>query len=248
MALVGVAAVEVQPVFKGWNKKVRAEAAGPEMDRIGQAGGEAVASGFERGSGRIKGFLAGVAKTGAAALVAGLGAAGTVGIRTAAQLQTGQIAFETMLGSASKAKSFLGELSDFAAKTPFDLPGLQRSAQSLISIGIDSEKVIPIMTTLGNVTSGMGTGAEGIQRATVALQQMNAAQKISAEDLNQLRDAGIPVYDLLAAATGKSKKELAEMASKGKLGREELELLMKALESGKGLERFNGMMEKQSAS
>ena len=29
------------------------------------------------------------------------------------------------------------------------------------------------MTTLGNVTSGMGTGSEGVRRATVALQQMS---------------------------------------------------------------------------
>lgn len=175
-------------------------------------------------------------------------AAGAVGLKTAAQMETSEIAFTTMLGSAKTAKSFLADLSNFAAKTPFDLPGLQQSASSLISAGIEAGKVIPIMTSLGNATSGMGTGAAGVQRATIAIQQMNAAGKIGAEDLNQLRDAGIPVFDLLTAATGKTKEEIAEMADKGKLGRQELEQLMTALETGKGLERFNGLMEKQSAS
>lgn len=170
------------------------------------------------------------------------------GLETAAGMQNAEIAFTTMLGSAKKAKDFIGQLSAFAAKTPFDFPGLQQAASSLVSAGIDAKQVIPIMTTLGDVTSGMGTGAEGIQRATVALQQMQAAQKISGEDLNQLRDAGIPVYDLLASATGKSKAEIVKLAAAGKLGKKELDAMMKALETGKGLERFKGLMDAQSKS
>ncbi|MBP2323350.1 tape measure domain-containing protein [Kibdelosporangium banguiense] len=163
-------------------------------------------------------------------------------------MEQANIAFTTLLGSAVKADAFLRKLQAFAATTPFEFPELQTAASSLISIGIDAEKVIPIMTTLGNVTSGMGTGAEGFKRATVAIQQMNAAGRITAEDLWQLRDAGIPVFDLLAGATGKTTEQLAEMANSGKLGRQELEQLMTALETGKGLERFNGLMAAQSQS
>ncbi|MDE9364589.1 tape measure protein, partial [Luteipulveratus sp. YIM 133132] len=203
--------------------------------------GESRFSRFSSTVGRGAKFVGGAA-------VSGLAAIGGVGIATAAKMENAEIAFTTMLGSGAKAQKFLSDLSTFAAKTPFELPELQTAAQSLVSIGIDSSKVIPIMTTLGNVTSGMGTGAEGVKRATVAIQQMNAAGRISGEDLNQLRDAGIPVYELLAKATGKSAAEVANLAQKGKLGKKELGQLMTALESGKGLERFNGMMEKQSQS
>lgn len=204
---------------------------------------------------KLSGVGSSVARTlrSTTAVVTGLGgavvaASAGIGIKTAANMETANIAFTTMLGSGEKAQSFLADLNKFAAATPFDFPGLTQSASSLISAGIDASKVIPIMQSLGNATSGMGTGAEGIQRATVALQQMNAAQKISGEDLNQLRDAGIPVFDLLSAATGKSTQAIAEMAQTGKLGKKELDQLMGALESGKGLERFNGLMEKQSQS
>lgn len=180
--------------------------------------------------------------------VSSIGALGKIGLSTAANLEQSEIAFTTMLGSAQDAKTFLGDLSDFAAKTPFDLPGLQTAASSLVSAGVSARDVIPIMTTLGDVTSGMGTGAEGIQRATVALQQMQAAQRISGEDLNQLRDAGIPVYDLLAAATGRSKQAIVELAQSGKLGKKDLDALFTALKTGNGLERFSGLMEKQSQS
>lgn len=196
----------------------------------------------------IGGAVATAAKVGVTALGTLATAGGAWGLRVAAANEQAQISFTTMLGSAQSAGSFIKDLQAFAAKTPFEFDGLQSSAASLISAGISADKVIPIMTSLGNATSGMGTGAEGIARATTALQQMNAAGKISAEDLNQLRDAGIPVYDLLTAATGKSTAAVAEMANKGKLGRKELDQLMAALESGKGLEKFAGLMDKQSAS
>lgn len=217
-------------------------------DTAGNQAGGRFAAGFHRATSWVGKALATTLAVGTTAATSAVVAAGSVGIKTAAQLETADIAFTTMLKSGEKARDFLGELRTFAARTPFDLPGLQRSASSLISIGIDSKKVIPIMTTLGNVTSGMGTGSEGIKRATVALQQMNAAGKISAEDLNQLRDAGVPVFELLTAATGKTTAEIAEMRDKGQLGREELNLLMDALETGRGFERFDGLMEKQSQS
>lgn len=198
------------------------------------------------------GWTKGLAKAGVAAFAAvGVAAAGVIGygVKIAAENEQAQISFTTMLGSGEKAKAFLTDLKAFAAKTPFEFPELQTAASSLVSAGFEASKVIPIMTTLGNVTSGMGTGSEGVQRATVALQQMSAAGRITGEDLNQLRDAGIPVFDLLAGATGKSKEEIAAMAQAGKLGKVEMQAMFDALEKGgAGLERFDGLMEKQSQS
>lgn len=228
--------------------KQAAKSVGDGAEPAAKAAGKRSADAYEGGF-NVKG-LVGRLGAGLAALGVGAAAVGAAkfGLDVAAQNETASISFETMLGSAEKAKTFLGDLQQFAAKTPFEFSELQTAAGSLTSIGVDANKVIPIMTTLGNVTSGMGTGSEGVKRATVAIQQMNAAGKITAEDLNQLRDAGIPVYDLLAAAMGKSKEEVAELASNGKLGKDALDAMMKALETGSGLERFSGLMDKQSAS
>lgn len=202
----------------------------------------------EESTRRTTGVMGSLGKYGAVAF-ATVGTAATVlGLKTAAANEQAMISFETMLGSAEKAGAFLKQLQQFAAKTPFEFPELQTAASSLISAGIEADKVIPIMTTLGDVTSGMGTGSEGVRRATIALQQMSAAGRITGEDLNQLRDAGIPVYDLLAAATGRSKEEVVKLAQAGKLGKKDLAAMMGALETGKGLERFNGLMAKQSKS
>lgn len=221
------------------------------FDQLGQAAeaagkkGESSGRRFDRTRSILgsvgRGLLFGAKAAGAMAV-----AAGAVGIKTAASMQTARIGFTTMLGSAQKAGRFLRDLSGFAAKTPFGFPELQTAASRLVSAGVETNKVIPIMTTLGDVTAGMGTGSEGITRATNAIQQMTAAGRISAEDLNQLRDAGIPVYDLLASALGKTKAEVIALKDEGKLGGDALTAMMRALETGKGLERFNGLMEKQS--
>lgn len=224
-----------------------------EFDKgLGQLPGKAEGAGRRAGAGLSRGTSGGLG--GMVKMFAGLGIAKAgsdlirFGFDTAKGMEQAQISFTTMLGSAKKANAFIGDLQQFAAKTPFTFPGLQESASKLVAMGISTEKIIPIMTTLGNVTSGMGTGEEGIKRAMVALQQMNAAGRIQAQDLNQLRDAGVPVYDLLAAATGRSKKEVAALAASGKLTSKDLAAMMKALETGKGLERFNGLMDKQSQS
>lgn len=220
--------------------KFRVDTSGMSGD-LSEAEGKATsfASGL---GGKIGGVFAalGIAKLGTDMV--------SLGLKTAGAMENADIAFTTMLGSGEKAQVFLTKLKAFAAATPFEFPELQTAASSLISIGVNADKVIPIMTTLGNVTSGMGTGSEGVKRATVAIQQMIAAGKIQAQDLNQLRDAGIPVYDLLAAATGKTKEQIVAMANAGTLGKKELDAMMGALETGKGMERFNGLMEKQSLS
>jgi tape measure domain-containing protein len=232
--------------IKGNGKDLHATVVGAEddMDRLGKSADRS-GGGFSKLSGSLQDFgKVGLVAFGGVAVAAG-GLLG-YGVKIAGDMEQADVAFTTMLGSGEKAHAFLAQLRDFAAKTPFEFPELQEAASSLISIGVDADKVIPIMTSLGNATAGMGTGAEGVKRATVALQQMQAAGKITGEDLNQLRDAGIPVFDLLAAATGRSKEALADMAAKGKLGRQELDQLMTALESGKGLERFTGLMDAQS--
>lgn len=216
------------------------------FDKVGKAAGDTESRFSKVGKGLAT--VSKLAGTGAV-LFGGLAGAGAMlGLKTAAGMEQARIAFTTMLGSGQKADRFLKDLAAFAAKTPFEFPELQTAASSLISAGFEASKVIPIMTTLGDVTSGMGTGAEGVQRATVALQQMSAAGRITGEDLNQLRDAGVPVFDLLAAATGKSKEAISALAQQGKLGKTEMQALFDALGTGKGLERFSGLMEKQSSS
>ena len=91
---------------------------------------------------------------GAAAL--GIGATiglGAYGANLAADNEVAQLSFERLLGSEQAALDYLAELRDFAAKTPFDFPGLRDSAARFLAVGVEADRVIPIMTTLGDSTA-----------------------------------------------------------------------------------------------
>lgn len=47
----------------------------------------------------------------------------------------------------------LQNLSDFAAKTPFELPEVRQNAKQLLAMGVSTENVIPTLKALGDVAS-----------------------------------------------------------------------------------------------
>ena len=203
-----------------------------------------VDSGVSRAGGMFQGLIGTVSRVGVA--VVGLAqTAGMMGIRTAMANEQAAIGFKVMLGSAEKAKVFMDELIAFSAKTPFELPQLRTAASALLSTGVAAEKVIPIMEALGDATAAKGYGADAIQRAVYALQQMSTAGRATGQDMMQLTQAGVPIWEALAASMGKSIPEIKQLGEQGKLSADQV---MQAIQSysGEGMQKVKGMMIEQS--
>lgn len=159
----------------------------------------------------------------------------------AASAEQTQIAFTGLLGSADKATSFLKDLRNFAATTPFEFPELAHDAQMMLSFGFQTRDVIPMMTRLGDAISAMGGSSDEIDRATLAIGQMHAKTKVSADEMNQLTELGIPAWDMLAKAMGKTTAQVMDLSSKGLIPADQgIDALLK------GMERFKGGMDAQS--
>lgn len=171
--------------------------------------------------------------------------AGMMGVRTAMANEQAAIGFKVMLGSAEKAKEFMDDIIEFSAKTPFELPQLRTAASALLSTGVAAERIIPIMEALGDATAAKGYGAEAIGRAVYALQQMSTAGRATGQDMMQLTQAGVPVWESLAASMNKTIPEIKKLGEAGKISAEDV---MKAIESyaGPGMEKVKGMMVEQS--
>ena len=192
------------------------------------------------------GGMSGKAMMALAVLPAMLGAvaAGAVmmGIGLASSLEQSQIGFTTMLGSAEKAKSFLDDLQKFAKETPFSFKGLVASTQQLIAMGFSAEEALPMLRAIGDTAAGLGAGEFGIQRITRALGQMRAKGKISAEEMRQLAEMGVPAWEILATAIGVTIPKAMKMAEQGALQASETIPLLVAGMSKK----FGGLMEAQA--
>lgn len=168
--------------------------------------------------------------------------AGAFALKTASAAETSEMAFTTMLGSAKAARDMLNTLADFAAKTPFELSGLTTATQQLLAYGFTAEEIIPMLTAVGDATAALGTGQQGIEAVTRALGQMQTRGKVSAEEMLQLTEAGIPAWEYLAEAIGTDTADAMDKVSDGAV---KASTGIKAIT--KGMERdFGGMMEKQS--
>lgn len=180
-----------------------------------------------------------------AAAAVGIGALGAIAVKTASANEQAAISFELLLGSAERAQKFLAEVQKFAAATPFEMPQLRTAASRLLAVGVEANHIIPLLRALGDATSGMGTGAEGIERAITALSQMRMKTKVSAEEMLQLTEAGIPAWQALAAVLKTDVSTAMKMVERREV---DAQKVFEAIEqrAGPAMQRLSGMMERQS--
>lgn len=172
--------------------------------------------------------------------IAGIGAAS---VKAAADMEQTRKAFTTLLKDATLAKDFLAELETFAANTPFELPGLLQASKKMLAFGFTVNQIIPILTAVGDSAAALGMGQDGIDRLTIAIGQMQAKGKVSAEEMLQLAEAGVPAWQMLADAMGTSIPQAMKMAEKGTI---DSATGIQAIISGMN-SKFGGMMQEQSS-
>lgn len=162
--------------------------------------------------------------------------------RSASAFEQSAIAFEVMLGSADKARTMLKDVSRFAANTPFELPELIDTTKRLLAYNIAAEDIIPTLTSLGNITAGIGR--DKLPQLILAYGQVRAATKLTGAELRQFSEAGVPLIEQLAKQFGVAEARILEMVSAGEIGFPAVRQAFMEM-SGEGGKFFN-LMERQS--
>jgi len=164
-------------------------------------------------------------------------------IQTRGQFQQLSIAFDTMLGSESKSKALMAQITDTAAKTPFDLMGVANGAKQLLAYGESADQVNGTLVRLGNIASGLSIPLNDI----VYLYGTTMVQgRLYAQDVRQFTGRGIPLVRELATMYGKTAEEINNMVSAGKIGFPDVEKVINKMTDSGG--QFYNLMEKQSKS
>lgn len=214
---------------------------------VGEAIGEGMREGLDRGTRGLNTQLVNLA-SGLSVIrdvmeaVRGAVMAGGSFLKLAGDAEQAQVAFEGLLKDGQKAKDFLADLSTFARNTPFEMEGLKATSRQFLAFGFDAKAVIPILTAVGDAVGMLGGGEDELQRVTLALGQMQAKGKVTAEEMGQLAEIGLPVWQILAKEIGVSVPKAMQMASDGAISSSKgIAALLTGLE-----ERFGGGMEKQS--
>lgn len=197
---------------------------------------------------RMEQSIAAFAQNGARYIIGTLVGGGMMGlvnsiVQTRGQFQQLQIAFDTMLGSGVKSKALIDQLTNTAARTPFDLMGVAGGAKQLLAYGESANKVNDTLVRLGNIASGLSIPLNDI----VYLYGTTMVQgRLYAQDVRQFTGRGIPLVRELAAMYSKTAEEINTMVSEGKIGFPEVEKVINKMTNSGG--QFYNLMEKQSAS
>ena len=163
-------------------------------------------------------------------------------ITLADNLEQAKNAFTTMLWSSKQAETMLQNLSDFAAKTPFELPEVRQNAKQLLAMGVSAENVIPTLKALGDVASW--TGAD-MSRLAMNYGQVITQGKLTSRELKDFLVNGVPLLDELAKNAGKSKEEIQNMISSGQISANDVTKAFETMTSEGG--KFADMMATQSS-
>ena len=146
-----------------------------------------------------------------------------------------------MTGSAEEAQKVVEKLTDFAAKTPFEMQDLADTTQLLMNYGFTAEEAMERMSMLGDISQG---SAEKMNRIATAYGQMSSAGKVQLEDIKQMIEAGFNPLQEISQTTGESMESLYERISDGALSIDEITASMQRSTSEGG--KYFQSMDKQS--
>lgn len=144
--------------------------------------------------------------------------------QTGDQAERLNVQLKAVMGSLEGGKQASTWIQNFAKNTPLQLDEVTQVFVRLKAFGID-----PMNGSMQGIVDQaykLGGGFEEVQGISLALGQAWAKQKLQGEEILQLIERGVPVWQLLEQVTGKNTAELQKLSEAGKLGRDTISALM----------------------
>lgn len=149
-------------------------------------------------------------------------------IETSGKFESIRASLDSIEGGAEKGAEAFAYIKRKAMELPYTIDQVAESYRSLRASGLDP--TAGSLQTVADVAAKLGGGQERLTSVTRALTQMWAKQKINSEEMSrQLSEQGIPVWDMLARAMGKTVAETMKMSEAGQLGKDAVKLLFAEL-------------------
>jgi tape measure domain-containing protein len=186
------------------------------------------------------------AKAGIAALaVAGVGLAAkaitTPFVNAASEAQNLRTQLDVLTGSSENGAKMYKSLVDMAERTPFESADLTAATSTMLAFGVSSEKVLPVLSQLGDISMGNKDRFAGL---SLAFGQVSATGRLMGQDLLQMVNAGFNPLEIISKKTGRSMIDLKKDMEEGKISVAMVEDAMKTATAQGG--RFFGGMDKAS--
>ena len=140
------------------------------------------------------------------------------------------VQLEALMGSAAEGDRALQWIKDFTKNTPYQLDHVTDAFVRLKAFGFD-----PMDGTMQAVVDQaimLGGGFDRLRGIAVGLGQAWAKQRLQGEEILQLVERGVPVWEMLEKVTGKNVLEIRKLSETGKLGRDVIRALINEIARG----------------
>ncbi|MFS1524439.1 tape measure protein [Microbulbifer sp. 2304DJ12-6] len=138
-----------------------------------------------------------------------------------------QIRLTGVMGSVAEGERAFAWIKDFATETPYQVDQLAASFVRLKAFGLDPTD--GTLQALSDTAAKFGGDYQTLEGITLAVGQAWAKQKLQGEEILQLVERGVPIWDLLAQVTGKNTAELQKLSAQGALGRDVMAALVEEM-------------------
>ncbi len=152
---------------------------------------------------------------------------GTSIIQTGAKFETLAIQLKAVMGSSEGAGRALEWVKEFTLATPYQLEQVTNAFVKLKAMGLNP--MSGALQAVADATSYLGGSAETMNSLVLALGKSFTIGKMSMEEMRMMMEKGVPVIDILADKLEVSTGEILKMSSAGKIGRDEIGLLIDAM-------------------
>ena len=131
-------------------------------------------------------------------------------------MEQSSVSFKYLIGNVKDANGFLTALQDFAVSSPLDMQGATKSARMLMTMGVEAENTIGVLRVLTDAAVVAGGDMEdSIYRISLALGQMLQSGTVKAQEIRQLVNANVPIFEILQEELGLTAQQVANIGKEG---------------------------------
>ena len=193
--------VDTSKFIKGMSGAVNVTKTGLDQMRLGAASFEKQWKDMTDGIKDTRRIISGILiSQGFYSLMNGLTFSATEALTFAQNMEAAAVSMEYFVDGADKAAkslAFLREMNEFAARTPFSTEQALEMSKYIQAVGISMNTSKAFLEVVTDAAAATGATEENLQRVIFALGQMQTKGRVANEEIRQLANANIPIYQIL---------------------------------------------------
>ena len=144
--------------------------------------------------------------------------AGAAALEFSSSMETASVSLEYFVDAADGTKkaaaqvqAYLREVNEFAARTPFSTDEVLSLSKYMQAVGVAMSQTQSVLEVITDTAAATGASDEQLQRITFALGQMITKGRVANEEIRQLANANIPIYQILQEELGLTGEQISNI-------------------------------------